>query len=135
MSSTSTVRRSKRQRSDDSVSVSVIDAEPTPAVTRSEYWLDDGNIVLQAENVQFRVHRSVLARQSGVFKDMFGMPQPLQSEEPTVDGCPVVCLSDAADDVEAVLAIFYDNVKYVQVYVHSPFPRFAHLILLSIAGH
>ena len=127
MSSDST-RRSKRQRIDETVTVNGIDTEPTPAVTRSEYWLDDGNIVLQAENVQFRVHRSVLARQSNVFKDMFGMPQPLQPEEPTVDGCPIVWLSDAADDVKMMLAAFYDNYKYVQIDVHSSYTR---LILLD----
>jgi len=131
MSSTPTVRRSKRQRSDDSFSVNVIDAEPIPAVTRSEYWLDDGNIVLQAENVQFRVHRSVLARHSNIFKDMFGMPQPLQPEGPMVDGFPVVYLSDAADDVKTMLGIFYDNYKYVEHSVHPSFPRYIHIKSLN----
>lgn len=39
-------------------------------------WLDDGNIILHVENTQFRVHRSVLAMNSMVFQDMFGIPQP-----------------------------------------------------------
>ncbi|KZP13428.1 hypothetical protein FIBSPDRAFT_936380 [Athelia psychrophila] len=38
-------------------------------------WLDDGNIVIQAEKTQFKVHRS-LAAHSPIFKDVFLMPQP-----------------------------------------------------------
>ncbi|KAJ7200045.1 hypothetical protein B0H12DRAFT_554556 [Mycena haematopus] len=66
-------------------------------ITRSEPWNNDGSVVLQAANRQFRVHWSVLARHSSVFRDMQGLPQP--PGEPTVDGCPVVELSDDPDDV------------------------------------
>lgn len=69
-------------------------------------WLDDGNIILQAENMQFRVHRTVvLAMHSTVFQGMFGIPQP--QGEPTVDGCLVVYLSDSAQDVEHFLNALY----------------------------
>ncbi|KAJ3513919.1 hypothetical protein NLJ89_g2688 [Agrocybe chaxingu] len=81
-------------------------------ITRSEdFWLDDGNIILQAESTQFRVHKSMLARHSTVFKDMFSFPQPAEPLDPVVEGCPVVTLSDPAWDVEVILSIFYDNVK------------------------
>ena len=87
------------------------DAIETPdEIIRSKYWFDDGNIILQAENTQFRVHRSLLSNQSVVFSDMFSMPQPM-ALDPLVDGCPVVFLSDKADDLELVMAIFYDNFK------------------------
>lgn len=42
-------------------------------IVRSDIWQFDGNVVLQAENIQFRVHKSVLAANSVVFKDMFTM--------------------------------------------------------------
>ena len=69
-------------------------------------WFADGNVILEAEERQFRVHRGILAMHSTVFKDMFEMPQP--SEEPTVEGCPVVKLSDTAADVEHLLSVVYN---------------------------
>nr|GAT55194.1 predicted protein [Mycena chlorophos] len=58
----------------------------------SEYWFDDGNIVLQAEQTQFRVTKSMLAMHSTVFRDMLTIPLP--PDEPVVDGCPIVFLPD-----------------------------------------
>ncbi|KAJ3502902.1 hypothetical protein NLJ89_g8682 [Agrocybe chaxingu] len=105
---------SKRRRTESGVEEgSESDSENQTAmkVKRSKYWFDDGNVVLQAENTQFRVHRSMMAHHSKVFKDMFGMPQPEQAQDAMVDGCPVVILGDEPRDVELVLAVFYDNVK------------------------
>ncbi|KAJ7809059.1 hypothetical protein B0H14DRAFT_2460659 [Mycena olivaceomarginata] len=88
--------------------------EPPPAkpernedepITRSEMWNSDGSVVLQAENTQFRVHWSVLARHSPIFSDMQGLPQP--ADQPNVDGCPVVELSDDPNDVEYLLKALY----------------------------
>lgn len=81
------------------------DEMPTPH--RSEVWFDDGNIIVQAEKTQFRVHRGVLAKQSVVFKDMFRLPQP--ANELTVDGHPIVHLSDTARDVGYLFAALYDR--------------------------
>ncbi|KAK7025109.1 BTB domain-containing protein [Favolaschia claudopus] len=71
----------------------------------SEIWRPDGNVVLQAEDTQFRVHWSVLALHSSVFSDMQDLPQP--ADQPTVEGCPVVNLSDDAGDVEILLTVLY----------------------------
>ncbi|KAK7025083.1 hypothetical protein R3P38DRAFT_2952727 [Favolaschia claudopus] len=68
----------KRQRTDDIEQI----------IERSEIWISDGNLVLQAANTQFRVHWSILARNSSVFSDMKGLPPP--AEKPTVEGYPVV---------------------------------------------
>jgi hypothetical protein len=38
---------------------------------------------------------------------MFEVPQP--SDEPTVEGCPVVRLTDTAHDVEHLLNALYDR--------------------------
>ncbi|KAF7967492.1 hypothetical protein HWV62_34059 [Athelia sp. TMB] len=76
----------------------------TPTVTRSDVWLEDGNIVLQAEGTQFKVYRGILALNSPIFDDMFSMPQPVAGPETqTVEGCPVVQLMDSAADVKIVL--------------------------------
>ncbi|KAJ7039025.1 hypothetical protein C8F04DRAFT_1086858 [Mycena alexandri] len=55
----------KRQRTEDA------------PVNRSEIWHNDGSVVLQAENTQFRVHQSVLAMHSQFFRGIQGLPQPL----------------------------------------------------------
>ncbi|KAJ7287171.1 hypothetical protein C8J57DRAFT_578652 [Mycena rebaudengoi] len=87
----------KRQRTDDAV---------PKAITRSEIWHDDGSVILQAANVQFRVHWSILSLHSSVFRGMRGVPQP--PDQDTVEGCPVVELSDAVVDVECLLKALYD---------------------------
>ncbi|KAJ6519077.1 hypothetical protein C8R45DRAFT_1085135 [Mycena sanguinolenta] len=75
-------------------------------ITRSKRWFfDDGNVVLQAGNTQFRVHWGVLALHSSVFRGMQGLPQP--PDQPSVDGCPVVELSDNPADVDYLLKALY----------------------------
>lgn len=73
---------------------------------RSTVWYDDGSVVLQAECTQFRVHRTLLCQNSTIFTDMFSIPQPSQ-EESLVEGCPLVRLSDSAEEVETVLRALY----------------------------
>ena len=47
---------------------------------RKEPWYRDGNlVVLTSDNVAFRVHRCVLARQSEVFASMDAIPRPPNS--------------------------------------------------------
>lgn len=96
----------KRKRVDDDADRDANVVEIMPQAVRSEPWLEDGNVVLQAEGKQFRVHRSTLSLNSSIFRYMFGVPQPPEEGE-TVEGCPVVHLSDSAEDVKIVLdAVF-----------------------------
>ena len=59
----------------------LVGPQDSTLVTRSDIWLEDGNIVLQAENMQFKVHRGLLARVSPVFADVFSVPQPTQPQD------------------------------------------------------
>ncbi|KAJ7185874.1 hypothetical protein C8R46DRAFT_982696 [Mycena filopes] len=79
---------------------------PASAPTRSKIWMPYGDIILQAESTQFRVSRDILAAQSSVFRDMFGVPQP--PNEPTIEGCPIVHVSDTAQDWELLFEVLYD---------------------------
>ncbi|CAA7266041.1 unnamed protein product [Cyclocybe aegerita] len=81
-----------------------------PLRKSATFWFDDGNVILQAQQTQFRVHRSMLVRHSTVWKDMFAVLQP-EGKSGSENDCPVVHLSDRASDVEHVMAIFYDNLK------------------------
>ncbi|KAK7025092.1 BTB domain-containing protein [Favolaschia claudopus] len=91
----------KRQRIDDA------------EIIRSDIWKSDGSVILQAENIQFRVHWSVLAQNSSVFSDMAGLPQP--SDEPTIEGCAIVELTDDAVDVEFLLKALYIPTFHSQI--------------------
>ncbi|KAK7025108.1 BTB domain-containing protein [Favolaschia claudopus] len=92
------------------------DSEPPPAkrqrtddiqtIRRSDIWNSDGSVVLQAETIQFRVHWSILARNSSFFRDMQSLPQP--PNQPCVEGCPVVEVCDKPSDVENLLKALYD---------------------------
>jgi len=77
--------------------------------TRSKYWFEDGNVVLQAENTLFRVHQSILSRHSEIFKDTFAMPQDPSQENENVDNCPVIPLADSAEDLGNIISLLYDN--------------------------
>ncbi|KAF7978929.1 hypothetical protein HWV62_44133 [Athelia sp. TMB] len=89
---------SKRQR----VEAAPEAIEPTQII-RSDVWYDDGNVVLQAQGTQFKFYRGILAHSSSVFKDMFTIPQPASVDTQLVDGCPVVHLSDSAEEVRYIL--------------------------------
>ena len=69
---------------------------------RADLWLEDGNVILVAEKTAFKVHRSILARNSEIFHDLFELPQPVDEE--TFEGCPIVHLPDSKEDVEYMLA-------------------------------
>ncbi|KAI1795320.1 hypothetical protein LXA43DRAFT_1090970 [Ganoderma leucocontextum] len=68
-----------------------------------EFWFDDGNIVLIAQHTGFRIFRGLLAAQSTVFADMFASASS-QADE-TLDGCPVVHLSESHLDLAHLLRI------------------------------
>ncbi|KAH9937913.1 uncharacterized protein BXZ73DRAFT_44668 [Epithele typhae] len=83
----------------------------SPPITRdTEVWYHDGNVVLVAEDVAFRVHRSILeASKSAVFRTLFEVPQPLPAAADHLDGCPVVHVSDCAYDMREFLAVLYSG--------------------------
>lgn len=85
----------KRKRSEH-------EPHPNVIIVRSELWLKDGNVILQAENMQFKVYRGILSLNSTVFSDMFSTPQPPSGQE-LIEGCPIVHLSDTSADVTIML--------------------------------
>ncbi|KAJ7221387.1 hypothetical protein GGX14DRAFT_669561 [Mycena pura] len=93
-------------------------------------WFEDGSIILQAGSIQYRVHRSILAMHSPVFKDMLAFPQPADSE--LIDGCPVVRLPDPEAEVTPFLRALYDP-QFFQVFPART--TFAHLFGCLRLGH
>ncbi|KAF7370408.1 BTB domain-containing protein [Mycena sanguinolenta] len=87
----------------------------------SELWFSDGNVVLQAGNTQFRVHWGILAHNSLVFHEMQELLQP--PEHPGIEGCPVVELSDDAEDVGYLLNALYTPTFHSQKTLSLPVLR------------
>jgi hypothetical protein len=68
--------------------------------------VSDANFIIRSsDNVNFRVHRSILAMVSPFFKDLLSLPQPSDSE--TIDGLPVVQLSEGSELLYSLISILY----------------------------
>ena len=80
----------------------------------SEFWFEDGNVVVIAQNTAFRFHKIFLSQNSSAVPDIFSTPQPSDSPVPdggadkTCDGCPIVCVSDTSYDFRELLRVVYD---------------------------
>lgn len=74
-------------------------------------WFLDGNIILQAGGVAFRVYQGLLALNSEIFSDMFSVPQPELVE--TLEGCSVIHLADHPDDLRHLLRVLFIDKTYV----------------------
>lgn len=85
------------------------DSEPAVPLRHEQLWFDDGNIVLVAENVAFKVHRSLLRRHSQVFSDLFQLSQPSQEDE--MDGVPVCTLHDSHHELADILDVIYSGAR------------------------
>ncbi|KAI0632739.1 hypothetical protein C8Q77DRAFT_1262464 [Trametes polyzona] len=71
----------------------------------TELWFEDGNLVLVAGDVEFKVYRGPLIAHSPVFKDMLSLPQPGPHERPH-DSCPIIPLHDSPHDLRHALRVF-----------------------------
>ena len=70
------------------------------------FEVPDANIIIRSsDNIDFRVHKSLLAMASPFFKDLLSLPQPSDSE--IVDGLPVVRLPESSELLNNLLSILY----------------------------
>jgi hypothetical protein len=66
----------------------------------------DTNLIIRSSDlVDFRVHKSVVAMASPVFKDLLSSPQPSDSEY--VDGLPVVQFSQDSESLNTLVTMLY----------------------------
>lgn len=82
-------------------------------------WFEDGNILLRAEGVLFKVYKGFLCKQSSVFADMLSLPQPSTAAEDLCDGCPIVRMSDSSAALEVFLSAMFDY-EYVSTIRGKP---------------
>ena len=84
---------------------------PTTLIRSQDVWYDDGNVVIQTENIVFKVFRGILASNSAVFADMFSVPQPATpviTGPDTYDSCPLVQIYDTPEDTRHFLKAIHD---------------------------
>lgn len=109
----------KRQRTNSDATGPEKDG-PNVIKRDDKFWFEDGNIVLIARNIEFRVYKGILAKHSSVFQDMFSLPPPVAPESSRdtaapADACPVVHLSDSPEDLRHVLRVCMSDTNLRQV--------------------
>ncbi len=73
------------------------------------HWYEDGSVVLATDVHLFRVHKSMLAKHSTVFSDMFQMPV-VEGVNEFWEGVPVSrMVGDTDEEVDIVLRALYDR--------------------------
>jgi BTB/POZ domain len=81
-------------------------AQINPTTSPETLDLPDANIIIRSSDlVDFRVHKSVLALASPFFRDLLTLPQPSDSE--SVDGLPVVEVSEDSELLNCLVSFFY----------------------------
>ncbi|TBU41577.1 hypothetical protein BD309DRAFT_868029 [Dichomitus squalens] len=70
-----------------------------------DFWFEDGNIVIIADETQFRVHRSILCRHSDVLADRLGFND--RRRDTSYDSCAVVRILDSAKSFKGLLRLLY----------------------------
>ncbi|TRM62055.1 hypothetical protein BD626DRAFT_459042 [Schizophyllum amplum] len=114
--------------------IHVLGAEPPDATTHDQkHWYSDGSIVLRIESTLFRVHKTILAVSSEVFKDMLSVPQPEGQED--LQGCIVVGLhGDSVESWRHLLDALYDAPYFASMHsapLHPALPILSGILRLA----
>jgi hypothetical protein len=84
-------------------------------------WIEDGNLILEADTARFKVYRGVLVKYSSVFCEILSIPQP--SDQELFDGLPIVRLQDSSEDVtyflNALYGMRYCSLLFIYLYAHA----------------
>ncbi|KAI1787705.1 hypothetical protein LXA43DRAFT_683603 [Ganoderma leucocontextum] len=87
---------------------------PTSSIPKDDdVWLSDGSIVVvAADKVAFRVHKSLLSLRSEIFRDLFSLPNVDAATAEVMDGCPVVRVSDSPEDIRRLFLVLCCGKNY-----------------------
>ncbi|KAI1787700.1 hypothetical protein LXA43DRAFT_683479 [Ganoderma leucocontextum] len=101
----------------------------------ADVWLSDGSIVVvAADNVAFRVHKSTLSLRSEIFRDLFSLPNADAATTETMDGCPIVRVSDSSHDIRHLFLVLCCGKNYYydgDALIAAPFEVLASLIRMA----
>ncbi|KAF8472341.1 hypothetical protein DFH94DRAFT_655610, partial [Russula ochroleuca] len=106
-----------REREDSQAEISSTVSPPEP------YNVPDANFIIRSsDNVNFRVHKSVLALASPVFEVLVSLPQPSDCE--IIDGLPVVRLSESSELLNSLISMLYP----VRMAMPNSYEKVLHLL-------
>ncbi|OCH85369.1 hypothetical protein OBBRIDRAFT_839002 [Obba rivulosa] len=129
MSSLDANESRKRARTEDGIAA-IQDSEQSCDLERdTDVWFEDGNVILTAVGVGFRVHRGVLSAASALFRDMFSMRQTDDQEH--LDGCPLIEMHDSPDELRHLLRILYSGRNYFRPDSRADFASVASTIRMA----
>lgn len=115
MSRSSTATQSPRRTESDAQNDSVASTASAARTKDLEFWFEDGNVILVAQDYEFRVFKGVLAHHSSVFRDMFSLSRPISAapveSSAVVDACLVVHLSDSPEDLRHILRTYLPGIN------------------------
>ncbi|TFY52892.1 hypothetical protein EVJ58_g9755 [Rhodofomes roseus] len=108
---------------------------PAPFVRNTQFWYDDGNVIIVAQNVGFRVYKGLLSKSSRVLGYMVNAAQlpPSQSRDQpeSGDNCTVVHVTDTAAEMRSLLMVLLEGRHYMQRRLEFTFEDMANCIQLA----
>jgi BTB/POZ domain len=84
---------------------------------------DTNLIIRSSDDVDYRVHKSVLAMSSPFFKDLLSLPQPSDGE--VLDGLPVVQFSESSELLNSLISMLYP----VRTVIPDSYDKVLHLLV------
>ncbi|KAJ7502482.1 hypothetical protein B0H11DRAFT_1712643 [Mycena galericulata] len=83
-------------------------------------WYADGNFILRADDTIFRIYRGALTSKSTVFRTICATrhdsPASEEDRDGLIEGCPILVLTDRAQDMEYFLCAIFDPEFVVNEY-------------------
>ena len=74
-----------------------------------QLYFEDGSVVLISGTLRLKLHRTILAKYSGVFRDMLQVASTSAGE--TLEGCPIVHVTDDPQHLILFFNMIYDGVR------------------------
>ncbi|KAI0731744.1 hypothetical protein C8Q72DRAFT_198512 [Fomitopsis betulina] len=100
-----------------------------------DIWLPDGNLVLEADGIAFKVYGGLLAAQSEVFRELLSdaaQDRRMLELNPFAEICPTIRLTDHPDDLRHLLrVVFFSSSLLNSANGAMPFPVVAALVQLG----
>lgn len=83
---------------------------PNSFEPRHEYlWWRDGNVIVAADGMSFKLHASILERHSSVFRELLDSAQPRENSPETFERCTVLRVEDKGALLAELLQVLYDG--------------------------
>ncbi|GJF00091.1 hypothetical protein PsYK624_163700 [Phanerochaete sordida] len=74
-----------------------------------DLWYRDGNVIVAADGMSFKVHAGILEKHSTVFRELLDDTRPREQPLGVFEGCSVLRVDDHGEDLAEVLQVLYDG--------------------------